>query len=207
MSVGGSSIAIDDSDPYRDVYGFPVAEADDSPWEMVLARSWDVLLADAPSYADGLRRGVKAITPLTAATDGTLRSATSRDAFGALGIAFTPSAEEMAVLLVHEFQHTKLGAVLDLIDLVDPNTSEHLIVGWRPDPRPIEAALQGAYAHLAIADIWRRRSERDPALRPRYTMYRDWTAEAIAALRAGDWLTPAGRHFTERMAETVDGWS
>jgi len=104
---------------------------------------------------------------------------------------------------VHEFQHTKLGAVLDLIDLVDPNTSDRLTVGWRPDPRPIEAALQGAYAHLAIADIWRRRSERDPALRPRYTMYRDWTAEAIAALRAGDWLTPPGRHFTGRMAETA----
>ena len=207
VSLGGSPVVIDDVDPGRDVYGFPVAEAGDAPWAAVLAGAWEVLRADAPSYADGLRRGVKAITPLAPPAEGTRRSATSRDAFGALGIAFTPSPEEMAVLLAHEFQHTKLGAVLDLIDLVDPNTSEHLIVGWRPDPRPIEAALQGAYAHLAIADIWRRRSERDPALRPRYTMYRDWTAEAIAALRAGDWLTPAGRRFTGRMAETVDGWN
>jgi len=207
VSLGGSPVEIDHVDPHRDVFGFPVAPADDSPWESVLAEAWGVLLADAPPYADGLRRGLRAITPLTPSTDGTRRSATSRDAFGAIGIAFTRSPAELAVLLVHEFQHTKLGAVLDLIDLVDPNTSDRLTVGWRPDPRPIEAALQGAYAHLAIADIWRRRSERDPALRPRYTMYRDWTAAAIAALRAGDWLTPPGRHFTDRMAETVDGWT
>lgn len=207
VSLGGSAVVIDDVDPCRDVYGFPIAEGGDSPWATVLAGAWEVLRADAPAYADGLRRGVKAITPLAPAADGTMRSATSRDAFGALGIAFTPSPEEMAVLLVHEFQHTKLGAVLDLIDLVEPDTAERLRVGWRPDPRPIEAALQGAYAHLAIADIWRRRGERDPALRPRYTMYRDWTAQAIAGLRAGNWLTPAGRQFTERMAETVDGWN
>ncbi|WP_030442024.1 FxsB family cyclophane-forming radical SAM/SPASM peptide maturase [Actinoplanes subtropicus] len=206
VSFGGSTIVIDDADPYRDVFGFPVAEADDSPWEAVLAEAWEVILTDAPSGAEGLRRGIKVITPLAPPGDGTQRSATSRDAFGAVGIAFTPKAEDLAVLLVHEFQHTKLGAVLDLIDLVDPNTPEHLSVGWRPDPRPVEAALQGAYAHLAIADMWRRRSEREPGLRARYTMYRDWTAEAIAALRAGDGLTPAGRHLTTRMAATVDGW-
>jgi uncharacterized protein len=206
VSLGGSPVVIDDADFHRDVFGFPVARAGDAPWEQVLAEAWGVLLADAPPYADGLRRGLRVITPLTPSADGTRRSATARDAFGAIGIAFTRSPEEMAVLLVHEFQHTKLGAVLDLIDLVDPNTAEQLTVGWRADARPIEAALQGAYAHLAVADIWRRRSERDPALRPRYTMYRDWTAAAVAALRAGDWLTPAGRHFTDRMAETVDGW-
>jgi uncharacterized protein len=147
---------------------------------------------------------VRAITPL----DGTHRSATSRDAFGALAIAYTADPAELAVLLVHEFQHTKLGAVLDVIDLVREEAAGHLLtVGWRPDPRPVEAALQGAYAHLAIADIWRRRAERDPAARPRYVRYRDWTVAAITAIRDGDRLTEAGRRFTGRMADTVHGWA
>ncbi|MFF5296173.1 FxsB family cyclophane-forming radical SAM/SPASM peptide maturase [Paractinoplanes globisporus] len=205
-SLGGAAVMIDDVDPYRDVYGFPVAAAD-SPWEAALAAAWEVVLTDAPEYAAGLRAGVRTITPLMPPADGTRRSATSRDAFGALGIAFTPDPEDLAVLLVHEFQHSKMGAVLDLIDLVDPSCDAVLPVGWRPDPRPIELVLQGAYAHLAIADIWRRRSERDPALRPRYVMYREWTAAAVAALLDGEWLTPAGRHFTGRMAETLDGWA
>ncbi|WP_433384629.1 FxsB family cyclophane-forming radical SAM/SPASM peptide maturase [Actinoplanes sp. CA-142083] len=206
-----SDKSLDDASPFRDVYGFPVAGAlakeDVAAWEEVLDAAWKVVEIDAPEQLAGLRRGVKTITPLEAAKDGTQRSATSRDAFGALGIAYTPDPEEMAVLLVHEFQHTKLGAVLDLIDLVKEDASGRLDVGWRPDPRPIEAALQGTYAHLGIADIWRRRAERDPSLRPRYAMYRDWTAAAIAALRGGDGLTEAGERFVARMAETVAGWS
>ncbi|HEX5199253.1 MAG TPA: FxsB family cyclophane-forming radical SAM/SPASM peptide maturase [Actinoplanes sp.] len=202
---------LDDTDPFRDVYGFPVAGAlsdeEAAAWAAVLDDAWQVVATDAPEHLQALRTGVKAITPLQPAPDGTQRSATSRDAFGALGIAYTPDPHELAVLLVHEFQHTKLGAVLDLIDLVEEGAGERLRVGWRPDPRPVEAALQGTYAHLGIAGIWRRRSERDPALRPRYGMYRDWTAAALDALRGGDWLTPAGERFVARMAETVGGWS
>ena len=206
VTLGGSPVVIDDDDPHRDLYGFPVEKQDTSPWSTVVAAAWDVLLRDAPAYAEGLRRGLRTITPLAPPGDGSLRSATARDAFGAVGIAFTPSADDLAVLLVHEFQHTKLGAVLDLVDLVSPGADAELTVGWRPDPRPIEAALQGAYAHLAIADIWRRRSERDPALRPRFAGYRDWTVAALDALRGGNWLTAEGRLFVERMTETVGGW-
>jgi uncharacterized protein len=202
---------LDDAHPFRDVYGFPVAgplsaEAV-AQWSAVLEAAWTILETDAPGQVDGLRHGLKAITPLEPAPGGARRSATSRDAFGALGIAYTPDPAELAVLMVHEFQHTKLGAVLDLIDLVREDAGGRLAVGWRPDPRPAEAALQGTYAHLGIADIWRRRAERDPALRPRYAMYRDWTAAALTALREGDWLTDAGQRFTARMAETVGSWS
>jgi uncharacterized protein len=166
-----------------------------------------VLADDAPDQLPALRRGIRTITPLEPAPDGPQRSATSRDAFGALGIAYTADPRELAVLMAHEFQHTKLGAVLDLIDLARPDTGALLDVGWRPDPRPVEAALQGTYAHLAIADIWRRRSERDPSLRPRFARYRDWTAAALGALRGGDLLTDAGKLFVARMADTVDGWA
>ncbi|MCM4080161.1 FxsB family cyclophane-forming radical SAM/SPASM peptide maturase [Paractinoplanes hotanensis] len=206
VTVDGARILLEDADPYRDrlehaAAGHLDAEAAGG-WSAVLERAWGHLAADAPEQLGGLRQGVRAIVPLAPAPDGTLRSATSRHAFGALGLARADDPAAVAVLLVHEFQHTKLGAVLDLIDLVPEDAvAERLRVGWRSDPRPVEAALQGAYAHLAVADIWRRRDNREL-----FRMYRDWTAEAIDALRSGDRLTPAGSRFVARMADTVNGW-
>ncbi|MCO8269555.1 FxsB family radical SAM/SPASM domain protein [Actinoplanes sp. TRM 88003] len=206
VTVDGVRILLEDADPYRDRLEHAAAGHLDAAaaggWSAVLAQAWDHLAADAPEQLDGLRQGLRAIVPLAPAPDGTLRSATSRHAFGALGLARADDPAALAVLLVHEFQHTKLGAVLDLIDLVpDDAVTERLRVGWRPDPRPVEAALQGAYAHLAVADVWRRRD--NPEL---FRMYRDWTAEAIDALLTGDRLTPAGARFVRRMADTVHSW-
>ncbi|MBU2665596.1 FxsB family radical SAM/SPASM domain protein [Actinoplanes bogorensis] len=212
-TVAGARILIEDADPYRDrlehaATGY-LARDDAESWAAALQSAWTHLAEDAPDQLDGLRAGLRAIVPLAPAPDGTLRSATSRHAFGALGVARTGPGE-LAVLLVHEFQHTKLGAVLDLIDLVpDDAAGDRLRVGWRPDPRPVEAALQGAYAHLAVADVWRRRSSQSGGEEARklYRTYRDWTAEAIEALRSGDRLTPAGARFAGRMGETVDSWT
>ncbi|WP_127500975.1 FxsB family cyclophane-forming radical SAM/SPASM peptide maturase [Actinoplanes solisilvae] len=211
VTVGGVRVLLEDADPYRDRMEHTPAgrlDADDAGgWSAVLADAWARLAADAPGQIDGLRQGLRAIVPLTPAPDGTLRSSTSRHAFGALGLARTADPAAIAVLLVHEFQHTKLGAVLDLIDLVpDDAAGDRLHVGWRPDPRPVEAALQGAYAHLAIADIWRRRTERGDGRREIYRRYRDWTADAIDGLRTGDRLTVAGSRFVARMADTVGAW-
>ncbi|GAB2571519.1 hypothetical protein Aab01nite_04430 [Paractinoplanes abujensis] len=213
VDVDGVRILLEDADPYRDRLPHAAAGHLDATaaggWSAALTGAWEVLGRDAPGQLGGLREGLRAIVPLAPAPDGTLRSATSRHAFGALGVART-DAPELAVLLVHEFQHTKLGAVLDLIDLVpDDAGDDRLRVGWRPDPRPVEAALQGAYAHLAVADVWRRRAERagDDPSRERFRRYRDWTAAAIDGLRTGDRLTPAGARFVGRMADTVGAWT
>jgi uncharacterized protein len=172
-----------------------------------LRAAWPSVLRDAPELAAGLAGGLTTITPLVP-DPVTLRSATSRQAYGALGIALTPDPAAMAVMLVHEFQHTKLGAVLDLIDLVDPDATGLIKVGWRPDPRPAEGVLQGIYAHLAVAGMWRRRAGRDePEAAGHYTMYRDWTAAAIGELSAGDALTAPGRRFVDRLAATIGAWA
>ncbi|MBM2616226.1 FxsB family radical SAM/SPASM domain protein [Actinoplanes sp. LDG1-06] len=213
VTVDGVRILLEDADPYRDRLQHAATGHLDATaaggWSSALRGAWEALSVDAPDQIGGLRQGLRAIVPLAPAPDGTLRSATSRHAFGALGIARTDPAE-LAVLLVHEFQHTKLGAVLDLIDLVpDDAGGDRLKVGWRPDPRPVEAALQGAYAHLAVADVWRRRADRDGGDQSRklFRTYRDWTGEAIGALRTGDRLTPAGKRFVGRMADTVGSWA
>ncbi|MEU4563593.1 FxsB family cyclophane-forming radical SAM/SPASM peptide maturase [Actinoplanes sp. NPDC023936] len=206
----GPGLLLEDADPYRDCHDWPatgrLTPEQACAWDEAITAAWRVVARDAPDHAAGLAAGLTTITPLTP-DPVTLRSATARQASGALGIAFTPDPEALAVLLVHEFQHTKLGAVLDLIDLVDPDSPALLRVGWRPDPRPAESALQGTYAHLAVAEIWRQRAERGmPGAAGHYARYRDWTVGAIGALTASGALTTAGRRFIDGLAATAEKW-
>ncbi|GAA2534288.1 hypothetical protein Ahu01nite_020310 [Winogradskya humida] len=211
VEVDGRVLRLEDADPYRDCHEWPatgrLTDGDAEAWATSLTAAWRELSLDAPEQLAGLGELVTVVTPLVAATDGTLRSATSQQAFGALGIAATDDPAALAVMLVHEFQHAKLGAVLDLYDLVDPDATDPVTVGWRPDPRPAELALQGTYAHLAVADIWRRRALRSaPGAAGHYTMYRDWTLHAADALRNGTALTTMGRRFVNGIAATIARW-
>jgi HEXXH motif-containing protein len=62
--------------------------------------------------------------------------------------------------LVHEIQHLKLRALLDLITLTLPDDGSRYYAPWRPDPRPVSGLLQGAYAFLAVSVFWRRQGQR-----------------------------------------------
>jgi uncharacterized protein len=135
-----------------------------------------------------------------------MHSSTSRHAFGAVGAA-SASPEALAVMLVHEFQHTILGAVLDLCDLFDAGYQQRLKVGWRTDLRPIEGVFQGTFAHLAVTDVWRARATtNDSTAAQNYRQYRDWTAAAIDAMIASGALTPLGTRFATHMAQTLASW-
>ncbi|MEU4623473.1 FxsB family cyclophane-forming radical SAM/SPASM peptide maturase [Actinoplanes sp. NPDC023801] len=210
IALDDLTVRLEDADPYRDCHDWPPAgpltPGDRRAWAASLRAAWPSVLSDAPEQAAGLAGGLTTITPLV--PDGvTLRSATSRQAYGALGIALTPDPAAMAVMLVHEFQHTKLGAVLDLIDLVDPDATVLTKVGWRPDPRPAEGVLQGIYAHLAVADMWRHRAARgEPGAGGHYATYREWTAAAIGELSTSGALTAPGRRFMDRLAATIEAW-
>jgi uncharacterized protein len=135
-------LLIEDADPHRGQFGAPVTgpldEDDLHGWAGVLTAAEGELATDAPDQLGGLLRGLRAITPLVPAADGAPRSVTARHAPGAVAIAYAGDPSVVAVALVHEFQHTKLGALLDLVDLVaDTAAGDELTVGWRPEPRPV----------------------------------------------------------------------
>jgi len=106
--------------------------------------------------------------------------------------------------LVHELQHVKLGALLELCDLYDRNNLTTVSVPWRADPRPMEGALHGLYAHLAVADLWRRR--RGAEAERTFDRYRAWVASAAGTLSGTAALTRAGERFVAGVRATVDGW-
>ena len=212
VELPGWAVALEDTDPWRDAHGYPVrdrlsVEAAES-WHRDLAAAWEWIRRELPAYAPGLAAGLSVVTPLRESTAGADISSAARDAFGAVGIARPGTPQTLACLLVHEFQHVKLGAVLDVADLYDPTCERLFYAPWRPDPRPLEGLLQGTYAHIAVVDYWRARRRSAPGAEARdaevrFARWREQTAEAVDTLIVSGALTDLGVRFVAAMGETV----
>ena len=147
----GIRVALEDTDPYRDCHQWPAASrlTDEAfaEWQRGFALAWREIQTHHPAYAPALAAGLTTLMPMAAA-DGTDVSAAARHGFGAIGVALPTDPVTLALLLMHEFQHVKLGAVLDLYDLFDPDDKRLYHAPWRKDPRPLEGLLQGTYRAL-----------------------------------------------------------
>ncbi|AYG84224.1 Anaerobic sulfatase-maturating enzyme [Streptomyces hundungensis] len=211
----GWNVAIEDTDPLRDCHEWPVAErlpvGEAKLWSEDLTGAWSLIRRELPAYADGVAAGLRLITPLHA-PDGSDVSAACKDAWGAIGVARPASPEQLALLIVHEFQHVKLAAVLDAVDLYDKADRGRYYAPWREDPRPIGGLLQGTYAHIAVTDFWRVRRETAPlaaergAAEAEFARWRQQTARAVEVLLGSGSLTDLGERFVGRMGETVADW-
>ncbi|WP_433225039.1 FxsB family cyclophane-forming radical SAM/SPASM peptide maturase [Microtetraspora malaysiensis] len=211
VASGDFSVLLEDADPHRDCHQWPAAtrltEAEAAAWQDRFDRAWRLIEADHPAYAPGLRAGLTTLTPLAAAPPGRDVSSTARHAFGAVAAALPEDPATLALLIIHEFQHVKLGALLDMLDLHEEGDGRLYYAPWREDPRPLEGLLQGTYAHLAVTDYWRtrRHTAPDPAERE-FARWRGQTAEAVETLATSGALTPVGAWFVSRMRERVAPW-
>jgi uncharacterized protein len=216
LRSGEFTVRLEDTDPYRDCHQWPaaprLAEAEVASWQELFAAAWLLIESEYPAYAAGLRAGLSTIMPLSGGAAGRDVSAAAREAFGAVGVARPADGETLALLLIHEFQHVKLGAMMDVADLCDPDAAGRLFYApWRDDPRPVEAMLQGAYAHLGVTDYWRVRAHRVEgpeafAAAERFARWRALTAEAIETLASSSALTDLGGRMIARMRATIDPW-
>lgn len=215
-TLPGGTVRLDDLDPYRapppgTVPGqLRAADRTDSSWEAwaaVWRRARELLTAvDGPRAAE-TGALLQAVVPLAAAGPGaTPMSATLRSAPGAALVQLPDTARELAESLVHETHHTKLAALDEVVPLCAPGGRAVHRVGWRPDLRPAPAVLQGAYAHLALTDLWwrvRTGAAAAPAWRrragERFEVLRAEVGQALSLLLESDELTPAGREFVQGM--------
>ncbi len=198
-----SRLAVEDLDPFRDCQQWPAADRLTEPewlsWQRGLLAAGQHLSQLVPAYACSIGVGLRAVVPLRPPAAGR-RSATAQRAFGAVAVALPRESAppgELAELLLHEFQHVKLNALLDLHVLFDAMSPLRMSVPWRDDARPLGGALQGAYAYLAIAHL--RRSE-GTAARAHYLQYRSWVCRVTDALMATGALTQLGERFVAGMA-------
>ncbi|NEB20733.1 aKG-HExxH-type peptide beta-hydroxylase, partial [Streptomyces coelicoflavus] len=219
--TGTVAIPLDDLDPYRDLDD-PVAPARLAAGE---AAQWQRVFDDAVAILAGAGTGqgpgrldpaaVRAVVPygrtaLTPPAPPTVAvSASSGDSFGAMVISRPGSALALAETLVHEFQHSKLAALLHLFPLLDDDREERYYAPWRADPRHLTGLLHGAYAFTGVAGFWHDRLT-DPAHSEaaayHFALRRLQCRLVVRTLLTSARLTAPGRRLVEGLARTLDGW-
>ncbi|MFD5583386.1 HEXXH motif domain-containing protein [Streptomyces sp. NPDC127063] len=221
--AGPVAVPLDDLDPYRDLDDpLPPARLEDAEawaWQRVFEEA--VALLDVPGGPGPGRIEpalIRAVVPYgrTAATPPAPPtvpvSASSGDSYGGMVISRPSSPLALAETLVHEFQHSKLAALLHLFPLLDDDREECYYAPWRADPRHLTGLLHGAYAFTGVAGFWRDRlaatgdeAEAETA-GYHFALRRLQCRLVVRTLLTSGRLTPQGRALVAGLAATLDGW-
>jgi uncharacterized protein len=208
-------VTLEDTDPYRDCHGRPAARltaAEAARWQQQFEAAWGEITRDHPDYAPAIAAGLTVLMPMAPGPEGRDVSSTARDGFGAVGIALPADATTLALLIMHEFQHVKLGAILDLYDLFDRSDARLYNAPWRDDPRPLEGLFQGTYAHLAVYDYWRVRQQTTTGTEAQrageqFKLWHTHTTAAIETLDKSGSMTDLGTEFVAAMGQSAARWT
>jgi uncharacterized protein len=208
----GYRMVLEDTDPFRDCYHRPAAtrltETEFTRWQQGLRAAWPEIERHHQAHAASLAAGLSTLMPLAAPQDGREVTAAARTSFGAVAMALPDDPVTLARLLIQEFQQMKLGAILDLYDLYEPDGDHLCAAPWGEGKLHLEGLLRGAYAHLAVTEFWRARQQF--TVGPAAEVAGEWfarcradTADAIETLLDSGSLTPLGTSFVQEMRESV----
>ena len=213
LLAGSFDVLVDDVDPFRmlSTDGEPMGRL--TPTQVArlsaaLRDAWDVL---DPVSAAEIAAIIQVIVPCQAPESGRF-STSSPQSFGAIAMSRQPDKYSCAETLVHETQHLKLCALLELVALTLPDDGQRYYAPWRTDPRPVSGLLQGAYAFLGVSGFWRGQRQSVPELPVRrhaqaeFARWRDGVALVVGTLLDSGRLTEAGQDFVGEMARVLDAW-
>lgn len=212
-TAGSLDVLVDDLDPFR----MPATDGEPASrltppqvaeLQAMVRAAWQVL---SPASAAEVAAIVRVIVPYQAPEHG-LVSTSSPQAFGTVAMSRQPDRYTCAETLIHETQHLKLCALLDLVALTRPDDGQRYYAPWRTDPRPASGLLQGAYAFLGVSGFWRGQREAAPerAVRQRaqaeFARWREGAALVVETLLGSGQLTGPGEAFAREMALVLDAW-
>ncbi|MER8072619.1 HEXXH motif-containing putative peptide modification protein [Streptomyces sp. NPDC094034] len=222
VAPGTARVPLDDLDPYRTAgsglerFGLSsVAGPDDgerAAWHELWAGVEPMLRVGGAHRTAEAATLLRCLVPLSpppgspSTGEGAAQcSGTRREAFGAILSSRPATAAHLAATLVHELQHTKLAALAALTPLHHEDATPRHFAPWRPDARPFDGLLQGAYSHIALADYWQRcalgtdrSSARDLAW-SEHARCQEQVGAVLPVLAASGALTPAGRVLVNEM--------
>ena len=212
------SIRVDESDPFLNMHrrrarsGTGLCEfTKPAAWQSLFDCVTELLTVVCPGRAAPIAHWLTVVHPPGPGAPGQATSSTSPASYGCVEMSAPRDAMELALTLVHEFQHATLGALLDYASLTVPAGGRQFYAPWVGEMRAAELLLQGAYAHLAVADFWRGyRNFPDAGKRQGFAeaecaRVRAQVGRAIDQLRGSGALTSAGERFAERMRVACDG--
>jgi HEXXH motif-containing protein len=196
---------IEDKDPYHG-FGAPrrpteLTEAEFAEWRKLLHEAWDVLTLHHPDHARELAAGLRTLGPIEPDLDTV--GASSPAAFGGIRLSANGSATDFAEALVHEMQHSKLNALLNMVRLTDDEHARRYLAPWRDDPRPLVGVVHGIYAFTCGVEFWVRQdtttSEFDEVRRIAFNIVfrRSQVRRALRTLKASEQLTRAGHALVD----------
>jgi uncharacterized protein len=213
VGIGSAGMLVDDLDPFRmpATDGEPMGRL--TPPQVgelhaMLGAAWPLLSSVRAAEVAAI---VRVIVPYQAPASGHV-STSSPQAFGTVAMSRQPDPYTCAETLVHETQHLKLCALLDLVELTRPDDGQRYYAPWRTDPRPASGLLQGAYAFLGVSGFWRAQRRVAPELDVRqrahaeFARWRDGAALVVDTLLDSGQLTEPGQAFASEMALVLDGW-
>jgi HEXXH motif-containing protein len=196
--------------PGRTTYAFEVLQPEHFPrWLSALEDAWDLLVNSCGPLAKELPLGVRSLVPVLDGGIDTHSSASFSEAPGLIALSWHPDPVILAEALVHEYHHQKLNS----LQLIDP-----LILGppearfyspWRPDPRPLNGILHGAYVFQAVLQWWETLCPgRVATLTAERITSRKYVIccqllSALTTLRSSAKLTLLGKWLCEAMTQTV----
>jgi HEXXH motif-containing protein len=211
-AAGGQAwdVLLETADSYLNRYAHPMCTTltaeQAAGWRRNIQAAWEILVLHHGWAYGPVGEGVSVIVPLVPRSDTDLESATTPSAFGAISTSMPPSPIIMAETLVHEFQHLKLCALMDMVPLIE-HGDERVYAAWRQDPRPASGLLQGVYAHLGVARFWSAQrhveTEPDGILRAEvtYERWRRTIESATSTLLQVGCLTEDGFRFVAMLRD------
>jgi uncharacterized protein len=213
-AAGELRLAVEDLDPYRTCFRLDVAarlsRGRFARMSDLVSGAWELIGTHHRDYAETIRSTLRSIVPLPEPSIGSV-SASAQSSFGSIAASVPDDSTTLALLIIHETQHMKLSALLDVLSLYDAGSTALLHAPWRADPRPVGATLQGAYAHLGVIDFYRvqRTLERGHRARAAHLEFAYWlnqTSRAVDQLASSGALNETGRRFVAEMAARLNGW-
>jgi len=208
--LAGTSITLDDIDPYRPNARVGFAErlsADDfAEWDQRFHTALNLLGTDGRTWAVETAGLISSVVPLRQPTHDVGISITSRDAFGSFSTTLPARTEDLAATLVHESQHNKLGALHTLIPLVKGKTTDRYYSPWRSDTRPAYGLLHGCYAFAAVADFWFTDIRDNPLAAFQFLRSARQVNLALTTLTGCGQLTSEGVEFVASLSRKTETW-
>jgi HEXXH motif-containing protein len=179
-------------------------------WADILNRHLDLLGEVSPPLAEEVTAVLRVIVPVSSPGPGYPMSGSFREAPGmtALSLAGGLATLEM---LVHEYGHHKLNAILPLDPLIDDDTGEAAYYSpWRDDPRPLTGLLHAIYSFETALNFYyallgkpgSREFDQREAVNRAYRIVRQ-VRDGLAELRIHAAFSPLGRVLAEALADRV----